>query len=67
MAQKKLRTIVKRVIRELERMLPEEILKPYETEFSNYKKVLTQERNSKEKNIKFTRTSNSPYSKRESS
>lgn len=49
MAQKKLRNIGKRVIRKLERMLPEEILKPYETEFSNYKKVLTQERNSKEK------------------
>ncbi len=49
MARKKLRTIGKRVVRELERKLPEEILKQYETEFSNYKKVLTQERNSKEK------------------
>ena len=49
MARKKLRTIGNRVVRELERKLPEEILKQYETEFSNYKKVLTQERNSKEK------------------
>lgn len=49
MARKKLRTIGKRVVRELERKLPEEILKQYETEFSNYKKVLTQERNSKDK------------------
>jgi IS5 family transposase len=49
MARKKLRTIGKRVIRELERKLPEEILKQYETEFSNYKKVLNQERNSKDK------------------
>lgn len=49
MARKKLRTIGNRVVRELERKLPEEILKQYETEFSNYKKVLTQERNSKDK------------------
>ena len=49
MARKKLRTIGNRVVRELERKLPEEILKQYQTEFSNYKKVLTQERNSKEK------------------
>lgn len=49
MARKKLRTIGKRVVRELERKLPEEILKQYESEFSNYKKVLTQERNSKDK------------------
>jgi IS5 family transposase len=48
MARKKLRTIGNRVVRELERKLPEEILKQYETEFSNYKKVLTQERNSKD-------------------
>ena len=49
MARKKLRTIGKRVVRELERKLPEETLKQYESEFCNYKKVLTQERNSKDK------------------
>lgn len=49
MARKKLRTIGKRVVRELERKLPEEILKQYESEFSNYNKVLTQEKNSKNK------------------
>jgi IS5 family transposase len=49
MARKKLRTIGKRVVRELERKLPDHIQKQYETEFSNYKKVLTQERNSKDK------------------
>lgn len=49
MARKKLRTIGKRVLRELERKLPEEILKQYETEFSNYKKALNQQRNSKDK------------------
>jgi IS5 family transposase len=49
MARKKLRTIGKRVVRELERKLPEHIQKQYETEFSNYKKALTQERNSKDK------------------
>lgn len=49
MARKKLRTIGKRVVRELERKLPEHLQKQYETEFSNYKKALTQERNSKDK------------------
>jgi IS5 family transposase len=49
MARKKLRTIGKRVVRELERKLPEKVLKQYETEFSNYKKALAQERNSKDK------------------
>jgi transposase, IS5 family len=49
MARKKLRTIGKRVLRELERKLPQETLKKYETEFSNYKKALLQERNSKDK------------------
>ncbi len=49
MARKKLRTIGHRVVRELERKLPEHLQKRYESEFSNYKKVLTQERNSKEK------------------
>lgn len=47
--RKKLRTIGHRVVRELERKLPEHLQKQYETEFSNYKKALTQERNSKEK------------------
>ena len=49
MARKKLRTIGKRVVRELERKLPGETLKKYETEFSNYKKALSQERNSRDK------------------
>jgi transposase, IS5 family len=49
MARKKLRTIGKRVVRELERKLPQETLKRYETEFSNYNKALTQEKNSKDK------------------
>ena len=34
---------------EKERKLPEDVHKQYKTEFSNYKKVLTQERNSKNK------------------
>lgn len=50
MARKKLRTIGHRVVLELERKLPEHLQKQYETEFSNYKRALTQERNSK-KNI----------------
>jgi transposase, IS5 family len=49
MARKKLRTIGNRVVRELERKLSETTLKEYETEFNNYKKVLSQERNSKDK------------------
>ena len=49
MARKKLRTIGKRVVRELERKLPEHLQKQYEAEFSNYKTALTQERNSKNK------------------
>lgn len=49
MARKKLRTIGKRVVRELERKLPEHLQKQYESEFNNYKKALTQERYSKEK------------------
>ena len=49
MARKKLRTIGNRVVRELERKLPEESLKQYESEFINYKKALSQERNSKNK------------------
>jgi transposase, IS5 family len=49
MARKKLRTLGHRVVRELERKLPEHLQKRYESEFSNYKKALTQERNSKDK------------------
>jgi IS5 family transposase len=49
MARKKLKTIGKRVVRELERKLPEHLQKQYETELNNYKKVLTQARNSKDK------------------
>ena len=48
-AQKKLRTIGNRVVRELERKLPELSLKKYESEFEIYKKVLSQERHSKDK------------------
>jgi IS5 family transposase len=49
MARKKLRTIGKRVVRELERKLLEHLQKQYEVEFSNYKRALTQVRNSKNK------------------
>jgi IS5 family transposase len=49
MARKKLRTIGKKVVRELERILPASSLKYYESEFDIYKKVLTQERHSKDK------------------
>lgn len=49
MARKKLRTIGQRVVRELERKLPEHLQKQYESEFRNYKKALTQERYSKDK------------------
>ena len=49
MARKKLRTIGLRVVRELERKLPEELQDQYVQEFSNYKKVLSQERNTKDK------------------
>ena len=49
MARKKLRTIGKRLVRELERKLPGEVLQQYADEFEKYKKVLIQERGSKEK------------------
>lgn len=49
MARKKLRTIGKRVLRELERKLPVSVLKDYEEVFKIYLKVLTQERNTKDK------------------
>jgi IS5 family transposase len=48
-ARKKLRTIGKRLVRELERKLPETSKKLYEQEFDLYRKVLTQERHSKDK------------------
>ena len=48
-ARKKLRTIGKRVLRELERKLPQERVGIYQTEFDNYKKVLIQDRNTKDK------------------
>jgi len=49
MARKKLRTIGKKVIRELERKLPEQFQENYKNEFTIYKSVLNQQRNSKEK------------------
>ncbi|MBA0882910.1 IS5 family transposase [Flavobacterium undicola] len=49
MARKKLRTLGLRVVRELERKLPQELQNHYQGEFIIYKKVLTQERNSKDK------------------
>lgn len=49
MARKKLRTIGKRLVRELERKLPIFALQGYEQEFTKYKKVLSQERHSTEK------------------
>jgi IS5 family transposase len=48
-ARKKLRIIGKRVVRELEPKLPDYLQKQYEVKFSNYKRALTQERNSKNK------------------
>ena len=49
MARKKLRTIGKRVLRELERKLPSTVLKGYEDVFKIYLKALTQERTTKDK------------------
>ena len=49
MARKKLRTIGKRVLRELERKLPKDVLKGYEDVFKIYLKALTQERTTKDK------------------
>lgn len=49
MARKKLRTIGKRVLRELERKLPESVLKDYEELFKIYFKALTQEKTTKDK------------------
>ena len=49
MARKKLRTIGNKLIRELERKLPQVEQVKYRAEFDKYKKVLTQERTSKDK------------------
>jgi IS5 family transposase len=49
MARKKLRTIGKRVLRELKRKLPENVLKNYKEVFETYFKALTQERHTKDK------------------
>jgi transposase, IS5 family len=49
MARKKLRTIGKRVLRELERNLPESVLKDYREIFAIYLKALTQEKTTKDK------------------
>jgi len=49
MARKKLRTIGKKVLRELERKLPESILKDYRELFAIYLKALTQEHGTKDK------------------
>ena len=49
MARKKLRTIGKRVLRELERKLPENVLKDYREIFAIYLKALTQEKTTKDK------------------
>jgi IS5 family transposase len=49
MARKKLRTIGKRVLRELERKLPESVLKDYREIFAIYLKALTQEKTTKNK------------------
>ena len=49
MARKKLRTIGKKLIRELERKLPQTLLAGYRSEFDKYEKVLDQERTSKDK------------------
>ena len=48
-AQKKLRTIAGRVVRELERELPEHVLPGYQEELVLFKKVLNQERTDKGK------------------
>lgn len=49
MARKKLRTLGKRLVRELERKMPEDVLENYKPEFEKFKKILTQERNTKDK------------------
>ncbi|WP_294208357.1 transposase [uncultured Chryseobacterium sp.] len=49
MARKKLRTIGKRVLRELERKLSKDVLKDYEEVFKIYLKALTQKRSTKDK------------------
>ena len=49
MARKKLRTIGKRLLRELERKLPESVLKDYREIFAIYLKALTPEKTTKDK------------------
>ncbi|WP_434980424.1 hypothetical protein [Daejeonia sp. YH14] len=49
MARKKLRTLGKRVLRELERKMPENVLEKYNIEFEKFKKVFAQERSTKDK------------------
>ena len=49
MARKKLRTIGKRLLRELEIKLPESVLKDYREIFAIYLKALTQEKTTKDK------------------
>ena len=49
MARKKLRTLGKRLVRELERKMPENVLENYKLEFEKFKKIVTQERNTKDK------------------
>ncbi|MEN2436883.1 IS5/IS1182 family transposase, partial [Weeksellaceae bacterium A-14] len=49
MARKKLRTLGNKLVRELERKLPENVLKDYEEVFKIYLKALTQECNTKDK------------------
>ena len=46
---RKLKTIAGRLLRELERKLPEPVLNEYQQEFDLYYRVLTQERSSKDK------------------
>lgn len=48
-ARKKLRTIGNRMVRELERKMSQTALNQYTEEFAKYKKVLSQERNTKDK------------------
>lgn len=49
MARKKLRTLGKKLVRELERKMPETVLEKYSQEFEKFKKVLSQERTTKDK------------------
>ncbi|WP_326983158.1 transposase [Chryseobacterium sp. MYb264] len=64
MARKKLRTIGKRVLRELERKLPKDVLKGYEDVFKIYLKALTQERTTKDKILQSSRATSCVYCER---